>query len=603
MRKKEIKTRKELIERLNAIDKKCIDEGLHFHDLKTLFESNEHKLTAEDRTDIKKVASVEEDPETLKAYIDAKVMEEDYLLEDEEDYNYGNYGFSRKTDNADLDLDDYSPEDDYGDNLGYRVSAYYDEKLRELEDDLNTNDYSEALDFVWEKCQEGLWVEILNTETGDSEIYSPDKFDEDPIDPSDLRESKDSSDDIVYWVEKAEDYINNKIKKFDKSLYIDDIKWGKNSFEIPIYKASEIRRPFGDEIEAVFNCYFDEEDFYGSKEEQLKNQLDSFFYGWDDSEDDWDYYSDDEEDWDDPVYESLKEDINTSESDEYIVNYAKDVVSKNISKLKNHVTKSYNNYVKEYGKSGAIDTLKYIYFYTYLHGDEESFDNDDYLYSLIYKLNDIYNSDNKLKDFADYLWYYVREYVREYFSKKYLNKEYTIKELNTSSKNESLKENINTSDINTLKKIIGSFGVKVYGTEEETPGLITLTLDAEGYREVEETLDREIFNAGFDIVDNAVGTPSTYTQRETIKLTFMKDESEEFNEEIAPKTIIANKPNTLKDYDSYKRKNGLYHWFDNKEYEKDLMAAKPDSIPKGKKLMRDPLVGWVFIDDKEVDEE
>ena len=360
MRKKEIKTRKELLEKLNNVDKKCIDEGLTFYDLKTLFEAVEHRLSAQDRADIKRVASVEEDPETLKAYIDAKVMEEDF---DEDGFR-------------DWVEKEYYP--------GFDLQGISDDEYYALEDAYRST----------------------------------------------LKESKDNSDDIVYWVEKAEDYINNKIRKFDKTLYIDDVKWGRNSFEIPIYKASEIRRPFGDEIEAVFNCSFkDEEDFYGSKEEQLKNKLDNFFYDWNDSEDDWDYYSDDE-DWDDPVYESLS-------------------------------------------------------------------------------------------------------------------------------------EGISTKDMKTLKDIIQSFGIKIYHTEEEFEGLVTITIDANGYKEVEEELNRDVFNHGFDIIDVNVGPLSTFTNRETTSITFIKDENEEFNEEVAPKTIIANKPNTLKDYNSYKRKNGLRHWFDN----------------------------------------
>ena len=75
--KKEIKTRQQLIERLNNIDRKCIDEGIHFHDLKTLYESKEPKLSAKDKVDIKRVASIEDDPEVLKSYIDSKAVEEE----------------------------------------------------------------------------------------------------------------------------------------------------------------------------------------------------------------------------------------------------------------------------------------------------------------------------------------------------------------------------------------------------------------------------------------------------------------------------------------------------------------------------------------------
>lgn len=86
--KREIDTRQQLIERLNNIDRKCIDEGLRFHDLKTLYESKEYKLSSRDKADIKKVAAIEDDPETLKAYIDSKAIEED-IDWDPEDYAGG----------------------------------------------------------------------------------------------------------------------------------------------------------------------------------------------------------------------------------------------------------------------------------------------------------------------------------------------------------------------------------------------------------------------------------------------------------------------------------------------------------------------------------
>lgn len=211
--KKEIKTRQQLVERLNNIDRKCIDEGTHFHDLKTLYESKEPKLSAKDKVDIKRVASIEDDPEVLKSYIDSKAVEE-CLEEDFEDGDYNN-----KEDEDDLEL---------------------------VTDDMNGG----------------------------------------------------------YW------------------------------------------------------------------------------------------------------YESLIED---TDSEKDIRNYAKELVKSISSKLKSYVTRSYNNYVREYGKKGAIDTLKYIYFYVYLTGDEEAFDNDTYLYSLVYDLTQ--NSPNNTKDLSDYLWYYIRELI------------------------------------------------------------------------------------------------------------------------------------------------------------------------------------------------
>ena len=272
--KKEIKTRQQLIERLNNIDRKCIDEGLHFHDLKTLYEAKEYKLSSRDKADIKKVAAIEDDPETLKAYIDSKAVEESF----EDGFN-----------NDIIDYKNYQIEYNF-----YGMGEY---TVQYCGDDLVFNSIEEAKQFI-------------------------------------------------------------------------------------------------DEI---------------SEEDNLELTSDDMNGGY----------------W----YESLEEDLT---SDEDIRNYAKELVKANFPRLKSHVTRSYNNYVKEYGKKGAIDTLKYIYFYVYLTGDEEAFDNDDYLYSLVHQIERNNNPNNEFKDFSEYLWYYIREYIREYFSKKYLKKEYEIKDLKES---------------------------------------------------------------------------------------------------------------------------------------------------------------------------
>ena len=257
--KREIKTRQQLIERLNNIDRKCIDECLHFHDLKTLYESKEYKLSSRDKADIKKVAAIEDDPETLKAYIDSKAVEEDL----EEDF-----------------------DNDFIEYKGYYIEHGFYNGLDSIEYD----------DYTVQYC--------------------------------------------------GDDYGFSSVK--DAKKFIDEI-----SEQDDLYEDTDVEKD--------------------------------------------------------------------------IKNYAKELVKSISPKLKSYVTKSYNNCVKEYGKKGAIDTLKYIYFYVYLTGDKEAFDNDDYLYSLVYDLTQ--NSSNNPEDLSDYLWYYIREFIREYFSKKYLNKEYTIKDL------------------------------------------------------------------------------------------------------------------------------------------------------------------------------
>jgi len=47
--------RQTLTEKLNEIDRKCLDEGREFKDLKTLYEWSVPKLSQKDKDEIKKV--------------------------------------------------------------------------------------------------------------------------------------------------------------------------------------------------------------------------------------------------------------------------------------------------------------------------------------------------------------------------------------------------------------------------------------------------------------------------------------------------------------------------------------------------------------------
>lgn len=53
----------------------------------------------------------------------------------------------------------------------YKVSSYYDLKYQGLEDSLETDDYDEAKNFVWDKVQKGGAVELVDTETGDRKRF------------------------------------------------------------------------------------------------------------------------------------------------------------------------------------------------------------------------------------------------------------------------------------------------------------------------------------------------------------------------------------------------------------------------------------------------
>ena len=60
----------------------------------------------------------------------------------------------------------------------YIVGSYYDEKLRGLEDELKTDDWSEVEDFAHRKLMQGNMLEIENTKTGKYRRINPDEYNE-----------------------------------------------------------------------------------------------------------------------------------------------------------------------------------------------------------------------------------------------------------------------------------------------------------------------------------------------------------------------------------------------------------------------------------------
>lgn len=86
-------TRQELIEQLNEVDRTCIDEDLHFYDLKSLYEAKERDLSFDDIQEIKKVVSSTKDPTIIHAAISAKEMENESL---EDDFEGGSAALSKE---------------------------------------------------------------------------------------------------------------------------------------------------------------------------------------------------------------------------------------------------------------------------------------------------------------------------------------------------------------------------------------------------------------------------------------------------------------------------------------------------------------------------
>ena len=68
----------------------------------------------------------------------------------------------------------------------YTVSAYLCTNFTGLMCNLETDDFSEVEDFIWENVQRGYNCEITDNETGDLNWAYTEDFDEEALNPEDL---------------------------------------------------------------------------------------------------------------------------------------------------------------------------------------------------------------------------------------------------------------------------------------------------------------------------------------------------------------------------------------------------------------------------------
>ena len=156
-----------------------------------------------------------------------------------------------------------------------------------------------------------------------------------------------------------------------------------------------------------------------------------------------------------------------------------------------------------------------------------------------------------------------------------------------------------------------------YVKDDELPNIDEDTLDRIVDKFLDTAIDESYEDGEYDYFvvykgKTMQGEYPTYSEAKrnagegcTIKGVIQYGGSEYEETNLTEESQIANKPGIIKKHKDYIKVTDLgdcsYHWFDNKEYNKDLKAAKPDKVPKGKKLMRDPFAGWVYVDDKEAD--
>lgn len=99
------------------------------------------------------------------------------------------------------DYDDFDPKYD----ARYEVESYYD-NYRGLEDDLYTNDFEEVKDWVWEKCQKGLYINVVDRETGNQVNINPENYD---WESDDAYRILDDLEEVSPLNEEYEDDVDN----------------------------------------------------------------------------------------------------------------------------------------------------------------------------------------------------------------------------------------------------------------------------------------------------------------------------------------------------------------------------------------------------------
>lgn len=85
------------------------------------------------------------------------------------------YGESLNESDEDDEDDDEDSDPKY--DARYEVNSYYGRDYRGLEDDLYTDDFEEVKDWIWDKIQNGGYIEAKDRKTGNRVRLDPDNYD------------------------------------------------------------------------------------------------------------------------------------------------------------------------------------------------------------------------------------------------------------------------------------------------------------------------------------------------------------------------------------------------------------------------------------------
>lgn len=132
---------KTIRENLNKLDLNGIDNN-DYYDLRNLYEAVEHRMTPQDKQELKKLLDVTDNPETISAYLSSK---DENLNESEESVE----NYSSKYDDLINDLwtyfenNNFYPEDIYGTEDGFVVDIDGDWKHEHIKGDILIHRYLE----------------------------------------------------------------------------------------------------------------------------------------------------------------------------------------------------------------------------------------------------------------------------------------------------------------------------------------------------------------------------------------------------------------------------------------------------------------------------
>ena len=166
-----------LVEKLNELDLKSIDEGNKFYDLRNLYEST--KLTAQDKADLKNLLNSTDDPDMVNAFLATKEAQKNEMLEEEHDTDVGLGKYvvtytgilSHAPERISFDTKQ-DAEEFYNQLVGEGIDAELTEKETEVKVDESLNEEmspedkadSEVLRNVYNKVHKQLHPEVTDQE-------------------------------------------------------------------------------------------------------------------------------------------------------------------------------------------------------------------------------------------------------------------------------------------------------------------------------------------------------------------------------------------------------------------------------------------------------